>query len=94
MPSTFLSIGHDRRGDGAGQRQPHGAEAVGDDAGVGLVALVIAADPHLVRTDSRTSSGPSALRTSHSAFWGRMVPLVSSPAWASKSPCMRARISR
>ena len=32
----------------AGEREPHRAEAVGDEAGVGGLALVVAGDPHLV----------------------------------------------
>ena len=34
--------------EGAGQGKPHGAEAVGNETRVGLVALVVAGDPHLV----------------------------------------------
>ena len=42
---------HDGCGNGARQREAHGAKAVRDQAGVRLVALVVARDPHLVGAD-------------------------------------------
>ena len=41
------------RGDGAREGEAHGAEPVRNQAGVGLVALIVAGDPHLVRADIR-----------------------------------------
>ena len=42
----------------AGEGEAHCAEAVGDEAGVGLVALVVAGDPHLVRAHVREQHVP------------------------------------
>ena len=39
------------RGQGAGQREAHRAEAVGDQACVGLVTVIVPHDPHLMRTN-------------------------------------------
>ena len=41
----------DLRADRTRKREAHGAEAVGDQTGVRLLALVIARNPHLVRAD-------------------------------------------